>query len=213
MRQAHIASAGRSGILGSRCRRTALAGRTSHLPINQTNGARALRTSVPATVRRISATWTRLRRESNLTLGQFRAAFLAGNEAFNRGDFAAAFAALPPDCEWHSVAYATERVLVGPEQVCRFFENEIFDMFRGWRSEPVHFLHAGDGVFVVLLSGHGTGSSSGAPVHLDLAEVWELRGGIPVRVREFPTWEEALSAADLDLSKAGELRKSDRSGA
>lgn len=151
--------------------------------------------------------WPRLRPGSKLTLGQFQAAFLAGNEAFNRGDFAAAFANLPPDCEWHSVGYATERVLVGPEQVCRFFEEEIFGMFRGWRSEPVHFLQAGEDVFVVLLSGHGTGSSSGAPVHLDLAEVWELRGGVPDRVREFPTWEEALSAAGLDHSIAGELRR------
>jgi ketosteroid isomerase-like protein len=153
------------------------------------------------------------RSRSNLTLDQFQAAFLAGNEAFNRGDLAAAFAALPPDCEWHSVAYATERVLLGPDQVCRFFEDEIFGMFRGWRSEPVHFLQAGDGVFVILLSGRGTGSSSGAPVHLDLSEVWELRGGVPVRVREFPTWEEALSAAGLDPSSAGDLRKAERSGA
>jgi hypothetical protein len=111
-----------------------------------------------------------------MTLGQFRAAFLAGNEAFNRGDFAAAFASLPPACEWHSVAYATERVLVGPEQVSRFFEDEIFGVFQGWRSNPVHFVQAHDEVFVVLLSGRGTGRSSGAPVHLDLAEVWELRG-------------------------------------
>jgi hypothetical protein len=74
----------------------------------------------------------------------------------------------------------------------------------------VHFLQAGEDVFVVLLSGHGTGSSSGAPVHLDLAEVWELRGGVPVRVREFPTWEQALGAAGLDPSSAGELRKAER---
>lgn len=153
------------------------------------------------------------RSESNLTLDQFRAAFLAGNEAFNSGDFAAAFAALSPDCEWHSVAYATERVLVGPDQVCRFFEDEIFGLFRGWRSEPIHFLQAGDGVFVVLLSGNGTGVSSGAPVHLDLAEVWKLRSGVPVRVQEFPSWEEAFSAAGLDPSSASELRKAERSGA
>ena len=121
-----------------------------------------------------------------MTLGQFRAAVLAGNEAFSRGDFAAAFAALPSDCEWHSVAYATERVLVGPEQVCRFFEDEMFGMFRGWRSEPVHFLQVRDDVFVVLLSGRGTGSSSVAPVHLDLAEVWELRDDVPCRCGSSP---------------------------
>jgi hypothetical protein len=86
-------------------------------------------------------------------------------------------------------------------------------MFRAWRSEPVHFLQAGEGVFVVLLSGHGIGSASGAPVHLDLAEVWELWGGVPVRVRESPTWEEASRAAGLDPSSAGELRNAERSGA
>lgn len=32
----------------------------------------------------------------NSTLEQFRALFVAGNEAFNRGDFASAFAALAP---------------------------------------------------------------------------------------------------------------------
>jgi hypothetical protein len=144
---------------------------------------------------------------SNPTLAQFRAAFLAGNEAFNRGEFAEAFGTLAPDCEWHSVAYATERVLVGPEAVCRFFEEEIFGMFQAWRSEPLHFLQAREGAFIVLLSGHGIGSSSGAPVELDLAEIWELRDGIPIRVQEFPHWEEALSAAGLDPSGASDLRK------
>ena len=148
----------------------------------------------------------------NPTLGQFRAAFLAGNEAFNRGDFATAFAGLAPDCEWHSVAYATERVLVGPAHVCRFFEQEIFGTFPDWRSDPVHFLQAGDGVFVVLLSGRGTGGASRAPTRLDLAEVWELREGVPVRVREFPTWGEALSAAGLDPSTAAGIRRAERAG-
>lgn len=104
----------------------------------------------PALVRRIAPVVLRLR-ASNPTLGQFRAAFLAGNEAFNRGDFATAFAGLGPDCEWHSVAYATERVLVGPGEVSRFFEQEIFRTFPDWRTDPVHFLQADDGVFAVLL--------------------------------------------------------------
>jgi hypothetical protein len=148
----------------------------------------------------------------NPTLEQFKAAFLAGNAAFNRGDFAAAFAGLAPDCEWHSVAYATERVLVGPEQVCRFFEQEIFGTFPDWRTDPVHFLQAGDGVFVVLLRGLGTGGASRARTSLDLAKVWELREGVPVRVREFPTWEDALSTAGLDAFTAAEIRRAERSG-
>jgi hypothetical protein len=148
----------------------------------------------------------------NPTVEQFKAAFLSANEAFNRGDFATAFAGLAPDCEWHPLAYATERVLVGPREVCRFFEQEIFDTFSDWRTDPVDFLQAGDGVFVVLLRGRGTGGASRAPTRVDLAEVWELREGVPARVRELPTWEEALGAAGLDPSKAAGVRGTERSG-
>jgi SnoaL-like domain len=147
---------------------------------------------------------------ANPTLGQFKAAFLAGNRAFNRGDFRTAFAGLPPDCEFHPLAYATERVLVGPEEVCRFFEEEIFGTFPDWRTDPVYFEQARDGVFVVLLRGRGTGGASRARARVDLAEVWELREGVPIRVREFPAWEEALSAAGLDPAGAAEIRRAER---
>jgi ketosteroid isomerase-like protein len=148
---------------------------------------------------------------SNPNLPQFKAAFLAGNEAFNRGDFATAFAALASDCEWHPFEDMPERVLVGPDQVCRFFEQEIFDTFPDWRSEPQHFLQAGDGVFVVLFRGFGTGHASRVRAGVDLAEVWELREGVPLRVREFTTWEGALAAAGLDPSTAAEIRGGQRS--
>jgi hypothetical protein len=74
----------------------------------------------------------------------------------------------------------------------------IFSLFPDWRTDPVHFLQAGDRLFVVLMSGRGTGAASRAPTHLELAEVFELRHGVPVRVREFPTWGEALVAAGMD---------------
>jgi len=143
---------------------------------------------------------------SNPTLEQFKAAFIAGNEAFNRGDFRAAFARLAPDCEWHPFEEIPERVLVGPEQVCNFFATEIFGTFPDWRSDPVHFLQVSSGTFVVLFRGRGTGGASGVQTPLDLAEVWELREGVPVRVREFISWEQALTAAGLDPATAGELR-------
>lgn len=146
----------------------------------------------------------------NPTLEQFTAAFLARNEAFNRGDFRAAFAGLAPDCEWHVFRDLPEPVLVGPEQICRFFEQEIFGTFPDWRSDAVHFLQARDDVFVVLLRGLGTGGASGAQTPLDLAEVWELRKGVPVRVREFTSWEEALGASGLDPGTGRELRRAER---
>jgi ketosteroid isomerase-like protein len=151
-------------------------------------------------------------RKTNPPLELFKAAFQAGNEAFNRGDFATAFSALAPECEFYPLAYATEEVLTGPEEVSRFFEDEIFGMFSEWRTEAVEFVQTGDGVFVVLLRGRGTGRASGAVVRADLAEVWELRDGIPMRVREFVTWEEALRAAGLDPSSAAEVRKGEPLG-
>jgi hypothetical protein len=101
-------------------------------------------------------------------------------------------------------------VLVGPEEVCRFFQEEIFGTFPNWRTDPVHFEQAGDGVFVVFQRGSGTGSASSAPAHVDLAEVWELRDGVPIRVSEMPTWEEALSIAGPDTSTAAEIRRAER---
>jgi hypothetical protein len=79
---------------------------------------------------------------SGAGLERFKAGFLAANEAFNRGDHATAFAALAPDCEWHPFESAPEGPLIGPEQVCRFFE-DILGTFPDLRSEPVHFLQVG----------------------------------------------------------------------
>ena len=141
------------------------------------------------------------------TLEQFKAVFMAGNEAFNRGDFATAFSGLAPDCEWHPFEDMPERVLVGPDQVCRFFEEEIFGTFPDWQSVPVHFFQAGAATFVVLLRGAGTGYASRAPTGVNLAEVWELRDGVPARVREYYTWEAAMAAAGLDPSMAAALRE------
>jgi hypothetical protein len=75
------------------------------------------------------------------------------------------------------------------------FREEIFGMFREWRSEPMRLLQAREGVVIVLLPGHGIGSSSGAPVELDLAEIWELRDGVPLG-----------AGVGMDPSDAGELR-------
>jgi hypothetical protein len=156
----------------------------------------------PGLVRGFSAANARLGGIRNPTLDQFRAMFIAGNEAFNRGDFAAAFAGVAADCEYCPVAYATEGLLVGREQICRFFEREIFGTFADWRTDPVGFLQAGGGVFVVLMRGTGTGAASGVPTTVDFAAVWELSKGVPVRVHEYPSREQALSAVGLDRSAA-----------
>jgi ketosteroid isomerase-like protein len=150
----------------------------------------------------------------NPTLGEFEAAFHAGQEAWNRGDFATAFAGLAPDCQYRpwdeflnagDVREGAERVLVGPEEVGRYFE-EIFDTFPDFSNHAVRILEAAPGVFVVLNRARGTGRASGASVAVAHGGVWELQDGIVVRVREFPRWEEALTAAGLDSSIAAAAR-------
>lgn len=56
---------------------------------------------------------------------------------------------MTPDCEFRPIEeLLSERELVGREQVIRFFE-EVFELMPDWHVEPVRFLQAGDGVFVV----------------------------------------------------------------
>lgn len=154
---------------------------------------------------------------SNPTLEWFEAAFRAGNEAYNRGDFATAFAGYAPDCEYRPwdgfltgrVEDSEELVLVGPKQIGRYFE-EIFETFPDFHNEPVAFRQAGEGVFIVLNRARGTGRASRVSTDIAHGGIWELREGIVVRVREFSTWEEALNAAGLDPSTADEIREAER---
>jgi ketosteroid isomerase-like protein len=155
---------------------------------------------------------------SNPTLEQFKAAFHAAQEAWNRGDFASAYAGLAPDCEYRpwdefldaaSTGGQAGRVLIGPGEVGRYFE-EIFETFPDFSNEAVRIVDAGAGVFVTLNRARGTGGASGVSVAVAHGAVWELREGIVVRVREFPSWEEALSAAELDPSIAAETRAAER---
>jgi ketosteroid isomerase-like protein len=145
----------------------------------------------------------------NPTLEQFEAAARAGVEAFNRRDFAAAFGGLPSDCEWHLPQnFAPEGVLVRPEQVCSWFD-DWSESVPDWSNQLARVLEADDGVFVVLVHGKGSGRASGAAAVFDLGHIWELREGVPFRVREFATWEETLEAAGMSPALAKEVRRAD----
>jgi ketosteroid isomerase-like protein len=142
----------------------------------------------------------------SLTLDQFKGAYLAGNAAFNRGDFVTAFAGLAPNCEFRTLEDVPgEPVLVGREQVIAFFE-EVFEALPDWQVEPVRILQAADDVFVALERGLGSGRGSGAPTVQEIVTVYELRDLMAVRVHQYTTWEEGLSASGLDPSIAADVR-------
>ena len=149
----------------------------------------------------------------NLTLDQYKEAYLAFLAEFNRQNLETAFAALAPDCEFQpSVELMLgERWLVGREQVIRFFE-EVFELLPDWHVDALCFLQAADDVFVTLDRGRGAGRSSGAPTMLDFASIAELRDDLLIaRVRQYASWEEGLRAAGLDPSIAADVRRSARS--
>jgi hypothetical protein len=148
---------------------------------------------------------------SNLTLEQFRDGYLNNSlPAFNRGDFAVAFARLAPDCEFYPFEEISgEGVLVGPEQVCRFFE-ELFETFPDWRVESVRVLQAPDGTIVTLERGRGSGRTSEVSGVLEFANTLELRGSMVVCVRQYASWEQGLLAAGLDPSIAADARGPER---
>ncbi len=63
-------------------------------------------------------------RAVTLTLKQFEAGYREFHAALNRRDLDRAFATLAPDCEFRTInELLGERVLVGPDQVRRYWED------------------------------------------------------------------------------------------
>jgi ketosteroid isomerase-like protein len=62
--------------------------------------------------------------------------------------------------------------------------------------EPVEFVELGEKL-VVVVSMAGRGRASGAPVNATFAQLWTLRDGKAVSLRDFASKAEALEAAGL----------------
>jgi ketosteroid isomerase-like protein len=150
---------------------------------------------------------------SDLTLEQFRTGYLEFQSAFNRGDFASAFAVVAPDCEFQWIEEMREdQVKVGREEIIGVFE-DLREMVPDWRFETAELLPAADDVFVTLDRGRGRGRGSGVPVVQELASVHRIRDGLVVRVRQYASWEQGLKAAGLDPAQAADVRRAGGSAA
>jgi len=137
---------------------------------------------------------------ANLTLDQFKDAYLIFLAAFNRRDLVTAFAVLAPNCEFRTPPDMPDhQVLVGREQVIAFFE-QAFEVLRDWHIDSVHILQAADDVFVALDQGRVSGRSGDAPTVQEIATVSELRDSMVIRVQQYTSWEEGLRASGLDPS-------------
>jgi ketosteroid isomerase-like protein len=116
-------------------------------------------------------------------------------EAFNRGDFEAAWGGLPEDFEFHSVPdWPDAQVARGPREVIDYFENDLRGTFPDWRGRIESVDEVGPGVYLNHLVMEGAGRAGGVPTTTSLFQVWEMDGERPVRVREFLRREEAMAA-------------------
>jgi len=133
-------------------------------------------------------------REDGLTAFRRRAAHVL--EAFNRGDFEAAWGWLPEDFEFHPIPdWPDAEVAHGARQVIRYLQDEVREMFPDWRGRIESISEVAPDTYLNHLVMQGAGRAGGVPTRTDLFQVWEMDGGRPIRVREFLRREEALAAA------------------
>ena len=119
---------------------------------------------------------------------------------FERSGFPAE--SFDPEVEWHTASDLPEH------EVCRGTDAIQRMLVAGWEnvSEPglqaEELADAGDWV-AVRWRGWGTGRASGVPIDWREAHIYRLRDGKVVEVREYRTWEAALSAVGLPPDRAG----------
>jgi ketosteroid isomerase-like protein len=118
------------------------------------------------------------------------------SRAFNRGDLEEVFALTDPDFEWWDRAddpgAGVHRGRVGVMEMLAEVAQSIVEL----RIEPQEFIDAGDFV-VVPVRVVGRGGASGAPFEEHEVQVFQLRDGKIVELREYREMEEALRAVGL----------------
>jgi ketosteroid isomerase-like protein len=122
--------------------------------------------------------------------------FQAGME---RGDPGALFdsEAVADDYEWIVDAPLDGRsVWRGREGFVEFVRTWT-EEFEDWSIQVERWIDAGDDRVVALTHQSATGKASGAPVELNLGQVYELQDGRIARVRNYLGHAEALEAAGL----------------
>jgi hypothetical protein len=129
------------------------------------------------------------------TLEEFRVWFLEKVDAFSRRDWQAMLGDLPESFEWHFPSEVVDRAdPVRP----RDLTNSVADLvaqFPDLQVDPLEIVEPAPDSFVVRLLAHGSGAASGAAIRLEVAQLWEFDGDLPVRVREFTSFSDALAQA------------------
>jgi ketosteroid isomerase-like protein len=118
--------------------------------------------------------------------------------AIDRGDPGAWIAdTVPDDYEWIVPGeFAGRSVWRGREEFGEFVRTWTED-FEGWSIRVERLIDAGDDRVVALALQSAIGKNSGVPVEMNLGQIYELKDGRMVRVRNYFSHAEALEAAGL----------------
>ena len=127
-------------------------------------------------------------------------AISAFQEGMERGEFGLGFerGLLAEHAEWVPAPELPDPAPArGREEMAAFMRTWSED-FDDWSIEVDRMIEAGDGCVVVLMRQSATGHESGVPVELEFAQVWDLRDGQVVRIRNFLERDRAFAEAELE---------------
>ena len=119
------------------------------------------------------------------------------NDAFNRGDLAEVFERSDPNFEWWDREDDPGATVHHGHDGIRQVMAEVAESLVGLRVEPKEFIDAGDYV-VVPVRVVGRGRASGASFEEHEVQVFRLRDGKIMELREYREKNEALEAVGLE---------------
>ena len=114
-------------------------------------------------------------------------------DALNRGDVDAMLDQMHPEFEWTPLeASPVARVCRGHDQVRQYVEDWL-STFESLRLELENPTEVGDRV-IAPVNGHGRGRGSGLAIETRFCQLWTVRDGTALGMKEYSTREDALDA-------------------
>jgi len=136
----------------------------------------------------------------------FKRLHRAANAAFRRGEIEEAWGGVPEEFEFHLPAGVPEMpeegVLRGRAEVIRYMQS-LREGFPDWGGEPQEYIDFGEGRFFIHMRMTGTGGRSGLSGAADMFQVWEVRNGVAIRMREFTDRADAERVAQGERAEDG----------
>jgi ketosteroid isomerase-like protein len=115
-------------------------------------------------------------------------------EAINRGDVDGFLERTDPAFEWKALEQSPIAGTYRGREEVRAYVEEWLTTFGDVRLNVEELVEVNEHVLVVV-RGSGWGKASGVEVENRFCQLWTVSEGVPTRMREYPTRDEALAAA------------------